>query len=207
VFAGRNDSGKSNLLKALNLFFNGRTSFDDIFNFERDYSKHALLKAREKTKGRQFISIKLYFNEESIEGKYDLKKLIKNNGEVWVERKWWRYNESTYEQNIPDYLENASPGIKRSFSVFLNSIKYIYIPAFKNEAVFSYILRLAGDTEGVFLDKEAKENLDNKIAETTKQLSQDFSDITKINTKISLPITLESFWLLTPALFYHDFPV
>ena len=27
-FVGKNDSGKSNVLKALNLFFNGKTDFD-----------------------------------------------------------------------------------------------------------------------------------------------------------------------------------
>ena len=194
VFAGTNDSGKSNILKALNLFFNGKTSFFDDFKFEKDFSKLALLKVREKKKGRQFISIRIYFNEDSIDGRNDLKKLAKLNGGLWIERKWWRFNETTYEQNIPDYLQKASQGIKRSFSVFLDTIKFVYIPAFKNEEVFSYVLRLAGDTEGVFLDKKAKDNLDSKISETTQQLSKDFSDITKITTKISLPITLESFW-------------
>ncbi len=33
-FVGKNDSGKSNVLKALNLFFNMSTDFDTAFDFE-----------------------------------------------------------------------------------------------------------------------------------------------------------------------------
>ena len=40
-FVGLNDSGKSNVLKALNLFFNGETDFDTPLDFENDYSKLA----------------------------------------------------------------------------------------------------------------------------------------------------------------------
>lgn len=40
-FVGKNDSGKSNVLKALNLFFNEKTDFDTPFDFESDYSKFA----------------------------------------------------------------------------------------------------------------------------------------------------------------------
>ena len=40
-FVGKNDSGKSNVLKAINLFFNERTDYDTPFNFAVDYSKFA----------------------------------------------------------------------------------------------------------------------------------------------------------------------
>ena len=38
-FVGKNDSGKSNVLKAVNLFFNDKTDYDTPFNFSKDYSK------------------------------------------------------------------------------------------------------------------------------------------------------------------------
>ena len=38
-FVGKNDCGKSNVLKALNLFFNDQTDFLCDFNFSLDYSK------------------------------------------------------------------------------------------------------------------------------------------------------------------------
>jgi AAA15 family ATPase/GTPase len=39
IFSGGNDVGKSNVLKALNLFFNEKTNLYDRYNFEHDYNK------------------------------------------------------------------------------------------------------------------------------------------------------------------------
>ena len=38
VFVGLNDAGKSNFLKALNLFFNGETDYNIQFDFKKDFS-------------------------------------------------------------------------------------------------------------------------------------------------------------------------
>ncbi len=37
IFSGANDSGKSNVLRALNLFFNDKVSNNEMLNFERDF--------------------------------------------------------------------------------------------------------------------------------------------------------------------------
>ena len=36
IFSGLNNSGKSNILRALNLFFNFQTSYDSPHTFEKD---------------------------------------------------------------------------------------------------------------------------------------------------------------------------
>ena len=41
IIVGQNDIGKSNLLKALNLFFNGQTEIGNTFRFLDDFSKYA----------------------------------------------------------------------------------------------------------------------------------------------------------------------
>jgi predicted ATP-dependent endonuclease of OLD family len=46
VFSGKNDVGKSNLLKALNLFFNNRTDWNAPFDFARDFSRVRLNEVR-----------------------------------------------------------------------------------------------------------------------------------------------------------------
>jgi AAA15 family ATPase/GTPase len=194
IFGGQNDSGKSNVLRALNLFFNQETSFLEKFNFLDDFSMSSKVKARESKKGRQFISIKIYFDAEEIKGeKKSLKRLAIENGGLWVERRWWAYSE-TYEQIEPDYIKNASQGVKRSFSVFLQTIKFVYIPAFKSAEVFSYILKLSARNKGLFLSNTAKDELDKNIEKTTVDFSKDFQDITSIKTSVTLPISLESFW-------------
>ncbi|WP_081874814.1 AAA family ATPase [Thioclava atlantica] len=38
VLVGKNDSGKSNILRALNLFFNGRTDFAELLDFDVDHN-------------------------------------------------------------------------------------------------------------------------------------------------------------------------
>ena len=38
IFVGLNDAGKSNVLKALNLFFTGETDYGKKFSFENDFS-------------------------------------------------------------------------------------------------------------------------------------------------------------------------
>ena len=37
IFSGANDSGKSNILRALNLFFNNEISYGTPFEFDRDF--------------------------------------------------------------------------------------------------------------------------------------------------------------------------
>ncbi|MDD5399386.1 MAG: AAA family ATPase, partial [Dehalococcoidia bacterium] len=38
IFSGPNDVGKSNILKALNLFFNNQVNWAEPFNFSQDFS-------------------------------------------------------------------------------------------------------------------------------------------------------------------------
>lgn len=46
IFVGLNDVGKSNVLKALNLFFNGETEPGALYDFEADYSKFAPIRKK-----------------------------------------------------------------------------------------------------------------------------------------------------------------
>ncbi len=193
VFGGTNDSGKSNILRALNLFFNQETSFLEQFKFSDDYSKLALLEAREKKKGRQFISIKVVLDESAIRGKAELKKLAKQNGGLWIIREWWNF-EGTYREKLPEFIEKASQGVKRSLSLLLASMRFVYIPAFKNNEVFSYVISMVANEENLFINQKGKEELNAQIAASATDLAQDFATLTKINTKVSLPITLDSFW-------------
>ena len=58
VFVGLNDSGKSNVLKALNLFFNNQTDENCDFDFRTDYSK--LVPKKVKKAPEIIIQLKLY---------------------------------------------------------------------------------------------------------------------------------------------------
>lgn len=40
ILVGNNDIGKSNILRALNLFFNAKTNEDEPFDFQIDHNVH-----------------------------------------------------------------------------------------------------------------------------------------------------------------------
>ena len=52
IFVGKNDCGKSNILRALNLFFNDETNPGVEFDFEDDYNFFAPIRAR---KAKQIV--------------------------------------------------------------------------------------------------------------------------------------------------------
>ena len=63
VLTGKNDVGKSNILKALNLFFNQQSDYSTRFNFDNDYSLLRREEVRKETiRGQRFISITIRFN-------------------------------------------------------------------------------------------------------------------------------------------------
>jgi AAA15 family ATPase/GTPase len=45
IFSGTNDSGKSNILRALNLFFNSQSDFQKSLKFYDDYNKVSFARA------------------------------------------------------------------------------------------------------------------------------------------------------------------
>lgn len=78
VIVGDNDCGKSNVLRALNLFFNGQTNPDTPFIFLDDYNRFAEAKAK---------------RAPEIEVQVDLElptTYRKNNGDLIRWRKQWR---------------------------------------------------------------------------------------------------------------------
>lgn len=196
IFAGANDSGKSNILRALNLFFNNKTSIEDYFDFRMDYSKYSLLSAREAAKKRQFISITVHFNLNGINTHTDLVNEAKKHDEgLWIKKTWWR-DSGFPDEEFPVFLKNATGKrqLKASMRKLLNSIHFIYIPAFKNEEVFADVLRMAGDEENALLKTGEIKTLNDALKKATDDLTGDFKKISKISSKITLPTTLGNFW-------------
>ena len=78
VIVGDNDCGKSNVLRALNLFFNNQTNPDTPFNFSDDYNRFAEVRAKRAP-------------EIEVELDLELPQSYRNtNGDVVRWRKRWR---------------------------------------------------------------------------------------------------------------------
>lgn len=128
VFFGRNDAGKSNFLRALNLFFNGATNPDMPFDFYRDFNHSRIDEAKEGVDIRKFVYVKITFTPPS--------NWIKSlGGEFWVKKTW---SVSRGEEPIS---ENSLESAKQQFVTrFLNKIHLHYIPAIKDRTIFENLL-------------------------------------------------------------------
>lgn len=181
VFCGLNDVGKSNILRALNLFFHDTTDYEVRFDFNSDYSKLSLAKAQRSSKKKQQVKIKVYFrvpaSYKSLEGE-----------SLWVERVYDRFGKKSSEKTS---LDQSSK--KASLTRLVNSIKYFYIPALKGTSVLEYILGEIGDRN--LMKSEDIVSLNHKV---NKNIS-DLATILKgssidIKTSFELPVLVKDFW-------------
>ena len=133
VVFGRNDSGKSNLLRALNLFFNGKTDAVHGFDFALDMSDPRKREARE-AKGRQFLWIKITFDvPENYHGAL---------GKTIAVKKQWNRDGKVNQTEQPAL---PTKGKKARLTRFLNDIDFTYIPAVKDLEVYADLIeRLYG---------------------------------------------------------------
>jgi len=193
IISGKNDAGKSNVLKAVNLFFNRKTDWQRDLDFYADFSQERLGIVRKETvKGKQFISVELTFNRpKNFSG--SLPEIFK------VKRTWHRntpnYSESTSLDNpnksgkLPKRLGTA----RRFLPVFLNRVHYEYVPAVKDRVYHEHLLRRLQKTL-----LEIRTDSDNQISRTARDLatyiqdkivdlSEDFARATGIVSSVNPP--------------------
>lgn len=174
-FVGLNDSGKSNVLKALNLFFNGETDFDTPLDFENDYSK--LAKRRQKQAKEIIVELDIVIPDTFKE------KGIKR----W--KKVWR-SEGVHQDNLSELFSAGSKGL-----TFLSRIQYLYIPAVKSNEYFRGLL------SNVYLSmtqtansalKDLNEQYSNQLQALTVGLTQQLRSVLKMDSAIQMPSNLST---------------
>ncbi len=176
VVFGRNDSGKSNLLRALNLFFNGETEpgRGDV-EFDLDFSD-IRRKAAKAAKGRQFIAIRVDFNVP-LNFRRSLGKTIS------LKRQW----------NIDGDMTETPPrgmttGSKIQLTRFLNQIDFTYVPAIKDLNVFGDLIeRMYATTAESSGFEEATNTFVDAIRKQTSGLSTSLSELFSSKTRLAAP--------------------
>lgn len=134
-FVGKNSSGKSNVLRALSLFFNGEIEPNKPLDFARDHFERIPRSRRKK-----IILISVDFDlPSSFYLRSEFSKLRKYGGKFTITRKW----ELDPLRNVIDhiFLEKDGLEINNSSDIarqFLSLILYRYIP---NRSIPSQILR------------------------------------------------------------------
>lgn len=136
VFVGKNDCGKSNILRALNLFFNGETNHRVRFNFDEDYNFFA----PERQRKAKEIVVRL---ELDIPDSYR-----RTNGDLIIWEKRWRkegltsgdtkYHGVRLRENRrgTETREEVEIPEKSNVHALLRKIEFEYVPAIKDSRYF-----------------------------------------------------------------------
>lgn len=215
IISGSNDVGKSNILKALNLYFDGFTDWGKEILFEEDINKRRLDEVRsESIKGKQIIWIAITFDvPNSYEGSLP--------DSVRVKKKWDRYNNETTETNLEtkekhDDLPSTIQVARRFLSHFMNRIEFEYIPAVREESFKIHIIKklqdyILGDQSGSEEISQAVIKLEEKIDPKIEKLRKDFERITGIDATVSPPASItsmfKSFNVSTGTEMGHEIPL
>ncbi|HLC99343.1 MAG TPA: AAA family ATPase, partial [Patescibacteria group bacterium] len=181
VFSGLNDTGKSNVLKALNLFFNDETDFQVPLKFSQDFSKVALASAQRARKQKQQIKIKVYFQPPVSFPS------LKKEPDIFLEKVFNR--DETIGLNYSTNNSKKQAQITRLF----NKVNYFYIPALKGVDVLRFLLGRIGEHQLISTEEISKLN-----EEVNKNLSdlKDILDLSEIpiTTSMGFPLLVRDFW-------------
>lgn len=199
VFSGKNDAGKSNVLKALNLFFNNHIVYDGDYNFKENYNLQRLEEVRRETvKGKQFIQIKITFRR----GKQFEKTLPDS---FTISKKWNRDDElpqmtDDIEMQLKKHGQVYNARSRASLTRFLNNIRYIYVPAIKDQRLFNEMLK---KLQNIVYSKKLSGNeqltsslstLYENVVVATKELSDEFKKATNVDSMIATPTEVDELY-------------
>ena len=183
ILVGKNDTGKSNVLRALDLFFNGKETLS-----EREFKTNFNENAKTEKKKAKNIQIKL---EIPLPKSY-----TKNNGDYIVWTKSWRSGSAVVEEKVGKRKSNIfqkNIEIKGTSNVdtFLKSIKYKYVPAIKDTQYFS---QLQGDIyESISSDagdetfRRSSTQFQKAISNQVKPLLEQIDKLLGIQSVLTLP--------------------
>ena len=124
IIVGQNDIGKSNFLKALNLFFNGETEIGNSYRFIDDFSKYAIT----PNKKAEEVTVKITFK---IPERFQDKQTL-----IWT--KVWR-KEGLHKDELKTKTGRFPSG-RSGASQWVKKIKYKYVPAIRGTEYFNYLM-------------------------------------------------------------------
>ncbi len=175
ILVGQNDDGKSNVLRALDLFFNDGKGYE--FDWKRDYCSYV---AKKKQKAEQIV-IELTFQlPQSFAKKVPV---------IWS--KTWRQDGLNYESQ--KHKDKTKFDGKSKIPAFLRAIRYEYVPAIKGENYFQALMSNLHDMLEATVEKEVREAsgvFTTAINENTKSILEEIEKRLGLKTTIQLPASL-----------------
>ena len=178
VLVGMNDAGKSNVLKALNLFFNDQVDSNSPFDYNRDFS----YLFPQKSKEAKAITISIQFE-------------IPNSfadGGIYTWRKVWNQI-----GKITDSIKNEQgkePAPRSRIPAALRRIKYRYVPAVKSPDYYKTLLGDLYTSVSASLDStlgESIETFSDSLSSYTQSITQDVFKRLKLSSELTIPTDLD----------------
>lgn len=159
---GKNDVGKSNIIRALNLFFNNEIDSFSHFEFNLNLSERRLIEAEASNDLRKFIYVKL-----TIDTPKSFQKSL--GDEFYVKRQWSTSRGPSYIQEVPERLKGKSQYVTR----LLNKIRFTHVPAVKDSYLFESLLGSVYETlsESVQFNNDVDSFVENVRSSTTSLFS------------------------------------
>ncbi len=191
IFVGMNDVGKSNILKALNLFFNGQTDYNVDFDFEKDFS-FLFPKKSHSTK------------EIVIEIQFTVPETYKESG-LFTWKKVWRTDK--YSKEFITNQEGENPSDRSRVPSSLKRIRYRYVPAVKSIEYYRSLLRDLYFTVSAVIDSPLESSIGDfsrVLQEYTMQISKEVGERIGINSKLSIPDNLSELFSTLVFQTYND---
>ncbi|PKO37253.1 MAG: ATPase [Betaproteobacteria bacterium HGW-Betaproteobacteria-6] len=199
VLIGQNDAGKSNILKALNLFFNNETELKYPVEFLEDLSRSRAEEAR-SAKGKSTIWIKVTFR--NYENWQSLPK------QFVVKRTWTRYSDQ------PETVVVGNKDIPNTtLGRFLSKIAFHYVPAVRGRDIFTHYLMMLHDAliddekAGI---SEASTGLVGRINQSTEEMARAIESRLGFKSSIGMPRDLKNLFTaldFTTKFSHHEVPL
>ena len=187
VLVGRNDSGKSNVLRALNLFFNDQTGPSENLRFDVDHNIFNQPNRRAKE-----ISVKL---EIELPPTYRF-----NNGDFVVWEKRWRASAPVQSEYRGQRRVKGPRGKSRTEPVeipdksnvhaLLRNIHFTYVPAIKDPKYFSDLRASIYDVIAEVADqtfRESSQDFEQSISNQLHDLTTEITNSLGLQSRLALP--------------------
>lgn len=126
TLVGANDAGKSNILRALNLFFNGETNPGEPFEFSRDFNQFAEARLRKAPQ----IEIRLRFRLP-----HSYRRPEQPDEIEW--KKVWRREGEVSRMETRTFADGTEFPARSKIPALLDRVRFTYVPAIKDRAFFA----------------------------------------------------------------------
>lgn len=198
VFSGKNNSGKSNVLKALNLFFNTESSFKTPYDHAKDYN----IAYTGQAGGPREIVIKLHFHPTGT-GALRFDFAISRSFRLGSGPGEFQYHSDN--EGIQKKITDGDGNVRRQFTTFLNKIKYIYVPAVRDKEFVAEMMlmfeNLLEDDKGLQFKRNIK-SLSDILESKSQDISEDFNKFIGLSATASLSTSIRD--VLSAARIYVE---